>query len=224
MKRRNNTAVESFNLAGKRPWSPAPPGAPGSHSCATCARTGQGLQINAIARGYFRTLRNEEFSSDREFSTWLEKRTPAQHGAKVKELCAAAVAKRLAAFDRGISYVARGQREGIAHEYVTDLVDLARRSGLLIVTLSGAEGTKGMISAKVRAPLGPEGIRVNVSPGSTENEPVLLEALARQIRQIPLERCGNAQETAQAVVCLATDENSFIVGGEFVVDGGVVNL
>jgi lactate dehydrogenase-like 2-hydroxyacid dehydrogenase len=92
----------------------------------------------------------------------------------------AAVAKRLAAFDCDIAYFARSKREGAAQEYVPDLVDLARRSEFLIITLAGGEGTKGMIGAEVLAALGPEGILVNVSRGSTVDEPALLDALEKR--------------------------------------------
>ena len=50
-----------------------------------------GLQINAIAPGYFRTELNMALTSDPEFSAWLEKRTPAGRWGDVKELVGAAV-------------------------------------------------------------------------------------------------------------------------------------
>ncbi|HWA18281.1 MAG TPA: SDR family oxidoreductase [Devosia sp.] len=50
-----------------------------------------GLQINAIAPGYFRTPLNEALSKDAEFSEWLERRTPAGRWGEVSELCGAAV-------------------------------------------------------------------------------------------------------------------------------------
>ena len=89
-----------------------------------------------------------------------------------------AVAKRLAAFDCDIAYYARAQRAGVAYEFVPDLTALARRSEFLIVTLAGGEGTRGIVSAQVLDALGPEGILVNVSRGSTVDEPALLAALA----------------------------------------------
>ncbi|MEM9960820.1 MAG: SDR family oxidoreductase [Pseudomonadota bacterium] len=50
-----------------------------------------GLQCNAIAPGYFDTPLNAALVSDPEFSTWLEKRTPAGRWGKVEELIGAAV-------------------------------------------------------------------------------------------------------------------------------------
>ncbi len=57
--------------------------------CADWAR--HGLQINAIAPGYFRTPLNEALVNDRDFTAWLEKRTPAGRWGQVEELIAAAV-------------------------------------------------------------------------------------------------------------------------------------
>jgi gluconate 5-dehydrogenase len=57
--------------------------------CADWAR--HGLQINAIAPGYFRTPLNRALVDDPEFSAWLEKRTPAGRWGDVGELVGAAV-------------------------------------------------------------------------------------------------------------------------------------
>ena len=50
-----------------------------------------GLQINAIAPGYFRTEMNQALVDNPEFSAWLEKRTPAGRWGDVDELIGAAV-------------------------------------------------------------------------------------------------------------------------------------
>ena len=50
-----------------------------------------GLQVNAIAPGYFDTPLNAALVSDAEFSAWLEKRTPAGRWGQVEELVGAAV-------------------------------------------------------------------------------------------------------------------------------------
>ncbi|CDZ39539.1 SDR family oxidoreductase [Neorhizobium galegae] len=50
-----------------------------------------GLQINALAPGYFKTPLNQALVDSEEFSSWLEKRTPAGRWGDVEELVGAAV-------------------------------------------------------------------------------------------------------------------------------------
>ena len=57
--------------------------------CADWAK--HGLQINAIAPGYFKTPLNQALVDDATFSGWLEKRTPAGRWGNVDELIGAAV-------------------------------------------------------------------------------------------------------------------------------------
>lgn len=57
--------------------------------CADWAR--YGLQINAIGPGYFKTPLNQALVDNPEFSSWLEKRTPAGRWGNVDELIGAAV-------------------------------------------------------------------------------------------------------------------------------------
>jgi gluconate 5-dehydrogenase len=57
--------------------------------CTDWAR--HGLQINAIAPGYFRTELNRALVEDAAFTAWLEQRTPARRWGEVDELIGAAV-------------------------------------------------------------------------------------------------------------------------------------
>lgn len=57
--------------------------------CTDWAR--HGLQINAIAPGYFRTPLNQALMDNADFNAWLEKRTPAGRWGDVDELVGAAV-------------------------------------------------------------------------------------------------------------------------------------
>ncbi|MEC0264983.1 glucose 1-dehydrogenase [Paenibacillus anseongense] len=91
--------------------------------------------------------------------------------------------------------------------------------------------SKGAISSMARVlvtELSPRGIRVNtVVPGatrtpiwkkSTPEETAKLEGA--QARTIPLNRMGDPEEIANAVLFLASDESSFVQGAEITVDGG----
>jgi lactate dehydrogenase-like 2-hydroxyacid dehydrogenase len=89
----------------------------------------------------------------------------------------AAVARRLAGFDADIAYFGRAARGDLPYPFIGDLVELARRSEFLIVTLAASDATRGLVDAQVLEALGPEGILVNVSRGSTVDEPALLAAL-----------------------------------------------
>jgi D-3-phosphoglycerate dehydrogenase len=91
-----------------------------------------------------------------------------------------AVARRAAAFDCQIRYFARGRHDELSWAFEPDLVELARWSDFLIVTLSGGAATRNIVSAKVLDALGPEGYLVNVSRGTTVDEPALLDALERR--------------------------------------------
>ena len=78
------------------------------------------------------------------------------------------------------------------------------------------------------------GIRVNgLSPGPTETAALSKlglpaaeqEALRQRIQQlVPIGRLGTPWELARAAVYLASDESTFVVGTELLVDGGVGNL
>jgi gluconate 5-dehydrogenase len=57
--------------------------------CADWAR--HGIQINAIGPGYFKTPLNQALVDSPEFSSWLEKRTPAGRWGTVDELQGAAI-------------------------------------------------------------------------------------------------------------------------------------
>ncbi len=89
----------------------------------------------------------------------------------------AAVAKRLAAFDCDVAYFSRSQRDGVAYPFFRKLLEMAKWSEFLIVTLSGGDVTRNIIDATVLEALGEHGILVNISRGSTIDEAALLAAL-----------------------------------------------
>ena len=57
--------------------------------CADWAK--HGIQVNAIGPGYFKTPLNQALVDNPEFSSWLEKRTPAGRWGDVSELVGAAI-------------------------------------------------------------------------------------------------------------------------------------
>ena len=79
--------------------------------------------------------------------------------------------------------------------------------------------------------LAPRQIRVNaINPGPV-NTPIFgktglsgeqLESFAEHMRnQVPLKRFGTPEDIASLVVFLASDDASFITGGEYNIDGGI---
>lgn len=78
------------------------------------------------------------------------------------------------------------------------------------------------------------GIRVNgLSPGPTQTSALqklglpareLSDLNAEILKLVPLKRFGTPIEVAKAAVFLASDESSFVVGTELLVDGGVANV
>ncbi len=73
------------------------------------------------------------------------------------------------------------------------------------------------------AEYGPSGVRINtVSPGPTRTEgtETMGEALNQLAAQAPARRPAAAEEIAEAIVFLATDQSSFVYGANLAVDGG----
>jgi lactate dehydrogenase-like 2-hydroxyacid dehydrogenase len=88
-----------------------------------------------------------------------------------------ALARRLEAFGCDIAYFSRHRHDDLPYHFEPDLVTLARDVDFLLVTVAGGEGTRSLITAEVLAALGPEGIFVNISRGTTVDEAALLAAL-----------------------------------------------
>jgi lactate dehydrogenase-like 2-hydroxyacid dehydrogenase len=88
-----------------------------------------------------------------------------------------AVARRAGGFDVEIGYFSRSAKPERPERYFPSLVELARWSDVLVVTLAGGGGTLDLVNRDVLAALGPEGYFVNVARGSVVDEAALLEAL-----------------------------------------------
>ena len=77
-----------------------------------------------------------------------------------------------------------------------------------------------MLAKAAALELGPEKIRVNsVHPGFTRTDMAarFSEAL---VMSAPLQRFGEPEDLAEAILFLASDRSIFMTGAELVVDGG----
>lgn len=90
---------------------------------------------------------------------------------------------------------------------------------------SASKGGLLALTRTLAAELAPRGIRVNaVVPGILDTGMAARldhRVLEQRRAQIPLERFGRGDEVAQAVLFLASDAASYIIGQALVVDGGL---
>jgi 2-keto-3-deoxy-L-fuconate dehydrogenase len=122
---------------------------------------------------------------------------------------------------------------------------LARGSGVIVNMSSAASSIKGVpnrfvygatkaavigITKALAADFTTRGIRVNaICPGTVES-PSLIERMKAQgdfekakaafVARQPMGRMARAEEIANLVVYLASDESAFVTGQTFVIDGG----
>lgn len=89
-----------------------------------------------------------------------------------------AIAQRLAAMQMQIAYTGRKPQPDAPYRFVSDLVELARESDVLIVACPGGPATRNLVDAKVLAALGNQGTLINIARGSIVDEPALVAALA----------------------------------------------
>ena len=87
-----------------------------------------------------------------------------------------AVAKRLEGFGGAIAYTAR-ERKKVPYAYHSTLLDLAKASDVLFVTVAGGAATHNLVGREVLDALGPGGFLINVARGSIIDESVLISAL-----------------------------------------------
>ncbi len=89
-----------------------------------------------------------------------------------------AIARRGEAFGMRISYHGRRKQADVPYEYYPSAVDMARNIDVLVLACPGGKGTERIVNREVIAALGRKGYLINVSRGSTVDEPALVEALA----------------------------------------------
>ncbi|MBK5923163.1 hydroxyacid dehydrogenase [Rhodovulum sulfidophilum] len=90
------------------------------------------------------------------------------------------IADRLAAFKMEIHYHSRQQKETPGWRYHADPISLAGAVDFLVVALVGGEETRNYVSAEAIAALGPTGVLINISRGTTVDEGALLAALEQR--------------------------------------------
>lgn len=91
-----------------------------------------------------------------------------------------AIARRGEAFNMTIAYHGRHRQPDAGYRYYDNLVDLARESRILVCALPGRNETRGLIGKAVIDALGPHGYFINVSRGTTVDEPYLVDALVNK--------------------------------------------
>lgn len=115
---------------------------------------------------------------------------------------------------------------------IVNLASLAGRKGGHPGSLAYST-SKGAILTYTRAlsaELGPQGTRVNaVAPGlilgtSFHNTHTTKESADETTKDIPIQRAGNADDVARAVLYLASEYDGFITGATLDINGGVYNM
>ncbi|WP_420583176.1 SDR family NAD(P)-dependent oxidoreductase [Reichenbachiella sp.] len=118
------------------------------------------------------------------------------------------------------------------HSSIVNLASLAGRKGghpgsLVYSTSKGAILT---FTRALASELGPKGVRVNaVAPGlilgtSFHNTHTSKESADKTTAEIPIQRAGNADDVARAVLYLASEYDGFITGATLDINGGVYNM
>lgn len=88
-----------------------------------------------------------------------------------------AIATRAKAFSMNISYTDLREQPESGYGFVPDLLELARRSDVLILAASADQGS-AIITSEVLSALGPDGYLINVARGKLVDEQALVAALS----------------------------------------------
>ncbi|WP_042352647.1 SDR family NAD(P)-dependent oxidoreductase [Bacillus massiliigorillae] len=125
----------------------------------------------------------------------------------------------------GIKHVSKYMKEA-GHGSIVNTSSYTAIIGSGFNHYSASKGSLRAIARAAAAELGKFNIRVNtVFPGvietpMTANLTQYKEAMAMLVRATPMQRLGKPEEVANAILFLASDEASYITGGELVIDGG----
>jgi len=114
----------------------------------------------------------------------------------------------------------KAQRSGS----IINISSVAGMRGASICFAYGATkwAVRGMTRSAAQE-LGPFGIRVNsIHPGIIDTPMLEGHPLASMTEGFPLQRAAHADEVAPLALWLASDENSYATGAEFLIDGGMM--
>lgn len=89
-----------------------------------------------------------------------------------------AIARRATAFDMTVNYTDLCEQPQSAYHFIPDLIELARRSDVLMLAASADQGN-AIITSEVLEALGANGYLINVARGKLVDEPALIAALRR---------------------------------------------
>ena len=112
---------------------------------------------------------------------------------------------------------------------IVNLSSTAGLRGSFAVHYGASKGALRLMTKSIASTYAKDGIRCNsVHPGPIDTEmghtavpPDKLEE--RLYQRIPMGRFGTAEEVANVILFLASDESSFVTGSEVVVDGGATS-
>lgn len=132
-------------------------------------------------------------------------------------------------------FVTRAASPYLAKQENSSIVNLASLAGRKgghpgSLAYSTSKGAILTLTRALSAELGPQGTRVNaVAPGlilgtSFHNTHTTKESADETISGIPIQRAGNADDVARAVVYLASEYDGFITGATLDINGGVYNM
>ena len=91
-----------------------------------------------------------------------------------------AIARRGEAFRMDIAYHGRTRQPDVRYRYHETPVDLARDVKILVCAIPGRDETRGLVDRDVIDALGPGGYFINISRGTTVDEPYLVDALVNK--------------------------------------------
>ncbi len=88
-----------------------------------------------------------------------------------------AIARRAEAFGVKVIYHSRNEAPDVPYPYVPSVLELARRSDILMIVVPGGPATMNMVDKAVLEALGPQGVLINIARGTIVDETALIEAL-----------------------------------------------